>query len=108
MARSILPVSHPGRAGVVSPTETAGDTANGHVMANTGRTILTVRNADTTSHTITFVIPATIDGQQVADRTASIAAGASMDFGQFSLEFYTAQLAINVDSAQLKLTAREP
>lgn len=108
MARGIIPVTRPSRSGVASPTEVAGDPTNGHVVANTGRTIITVRNADSASHTVTWVIPGKVDDQPVTARTASIPAGVSRDFGQFQIDIYGAQLAINVDSAQLKLVAREP
>lgn len=108
MARTVLPVVQAARNGVTSPTEQAGDTTNGHVVTNSGRTIVTVRNADTSAHSVTFVTPGTVDGQAVGDRTASVPASTSMDFGDFPTSVYGSQMAITVDSAQLKLVAREP
>lgn len=108
MARTVLTPVHPDRGGVTSPTEQNGDTTNGHVVANSGRTIITVRNADTNPHSVTFVTPGTVDGQAVGDRTVSIPASTSMDFGGFPTSVYGSQMAITVDSAQLKLVAREP
>jgi hypothetical protein len=107
MARTVLPVTHPTRDGVASPTEQTGDTANGHVVKNTGRTIVTVRNADTSSHNVTFQTPGTVDGLAIGDRQESIPASSSQDFSGFPPSEYGSQMNIDVDSTQLKLVARE-
>jgi hypothetical protein len=109
MPRTVLPVTTVARGGVTPPVEQAGDSTNNHVLANSGRTILTVRNADVSNpHTVTFVVVPTVDGLAVTNRIVSIAAATSQDFGRFQPEVYGSQMGINVDSAQLKLTAREP
>lgn len=108
MARTVLPVTRPARGGVASPTEQAGDPTNGHIVANSGKTLITIRNADTSDHQATIVTPGTVDGQAIADRQVTITAGASVDFGGFQPSIYGSQLSIDVDSAQLKLAAREP
>src|SRR5690349_4664641 len=105
MARTVLPVTQAVRGGVASPTEQAGDPTNGHVVTNSGRTILTVRNADTSSHQVTFETPGTVDGQAIADRVVTVAASSSQDFGDLPTSVYGTQLKIDVDSAQLKLVA---
>lgn len=109
MARTVLTPVQATRAGVASPTEANGDPANGHVVRNTGRTIITVRNADASNpHSVTFVLPGTVYGQAVADQVVSIPASSSRDFGGFPVDGFGAQMAIDVDSAELKLVAREP
>ncbi|MCW2904927.1 MAG: hypothetical protein JWO67_7192 [Streptosporangiaceae bacterium] len=108
MPRIVLPVTVPSRDGVPSPTEQAGDVTNGHVVTNTSRTIITVRNADTAPHNVTFVTPGTVDSQPVGDRTVAVGATSTVDFGRFNTDTYGSQMAITVDSAMLKLTAREP
>lgn len=108
MARTILPVTQAVRGGVTSPTEQAGDTVNGHQVRNSGRTVITVRNADTASHSVTFGTPGTVDGLAIADRQVAIPASSSMDFGDLPTSVYGSQVFIDVDSAQLKLVAREP
>lgn len=109
MARAVLTPTRPTRDGVARVAEADGNTVDGHVVANTGRTVITVRNADAGgAHSVTFVIPATIDGQAVADRTVSIPASTSRDFGSFPIGIYASQMAINVDSTQVKLQALEP
>jgi hypothetical protein len=108
VARTVLPVVHATRGGVTSPAEQNGDATNGHVVTNSGRTIVTVRNADTSAHSVTFVTPGTVDSQAIADRTVSVPASTSMDFGGLPTSIYGSQLQINVDSTQLKLVAREP
>jgi hypothetical protein len=109
MPKTILPVTRPSRDGVASPTDQAGDPTNGHVVTNSGKTIITVHNADASNpHNVTFVTPGTVDGLAVGDRLVAIAASASRDFGDFPTNVYGSQMAITVDSAQLKLVAREP
>lgn len=109
MARAVIPSINPDRDGVTMPTEQAGDTTNGHVITNTGKTIIVVRNADASNpHSVTFVTPATVDGQAIADRTESIPASTAQGFGDFQLEVYGRALGVNVDSSQLKLYGLEP
>lgn len=109
MPRVVLVPTRPTRAGVARVAEADGNTTDGHVVANTGRTVVTVRNADGAgAHSVTFVIPGTVDGQAVSDRTVSIPASTSRDFGGFPTDVYSSQMAINVDSTQLKLQALEP
>jgi hypothetical protein len=107
MPRTVLPVTRPTRDGVASPTEQTGDIANGHVVTNTGRTIITVRNADTASHQVTFGTPGTVDGLAIADRLEPVPASSSVDFSGFPPSIYGSQMNIDVDSTQLKLVARE-
>jgi hypothetical protein len=108
MARTVLSVTKAVRGGVASPTEANGDSTNGHVVTNTGKTIITVRNADTNPHSVTFITPGTVDGQAVGDRVVSIPASSSRDFGGLPTSVYGSQMQIDVDSSQLKLVAREP
>lgn len=109
MARGIINPTRPTRAGVTDVAEVNGDPTNGHVVANSGRTVVRVRNADASNpHSVTFVIPGTVDGQAIADRTVSIPASATRTFGSFPIGWYTQQLAIDADSSELKLTALEP
>jgi hypothetical protein len=107
MPRTVLPVSRPARTGTAPPVEQTGDTGNGHVVTNTGRTIITVRNADTASHNVTFQTPGTVDGLPIGDRTVAVAPSSALDFAGFPTSIYGSQMAIDVDSTQLKLTARE-
>ncbi|MFC6885289.1 MULTISPECIES: hypothetical protein [Actinomadura] len=109
MARIPLAATRPARGGVTAVAEVDGNTVDGHVVTNTGRTVITVRNADASNpHSVTFVLPQTIDGQAVADRVVSIPASATRTFGGFVTEWYSQRLSIDVDSTQLKLQALEP
>ena len=109
MPRTVLPVVSVARGGVAAPTEQTGDTVNNHVVTNTGRTIITVRNADgAASHNVTFVITNTVDGQAVTNRTVAVAQSATLEFGKFQPDIYGTAMGINVDSTQLKLSALEP
>lgn len=109
MARNALPIANPTRDGVAIPTEQAGDATNGHVVTNTGKTLIFVRNADASNpHSVTFVTPGTVDGQAIGDRTVSIAISTTRVFSEFATNVYGRTMAINVDSTQLKLYALEP
>lgn len=108
MARASIPTAAPSRDGVALASEQTGDSSNGHVITNTGRTLIIIRNADTSDHTATFVIPGTVDGQAIADRTVTVPASSSRVYGKFSTSVYGRTLAVNVSSSQLKLSALEP
>jgi hypothetical protein len=109
MPRTVVPVTALARTGVAAPTEQNGDITNGHVVANSGRTEIVVRNADAAgAHSVTFVTPGTVDGLAVADRTVSIPISSTVRFGRLPTGVYGSQLGIDVDSAQLKLLAFEP
>jgi hypothetical protein len=107
MPRTVLPISRPARTGTAAPAEQTGDTVNGHVVTNTGRTIITVRNADTSSHNVTFQTPGTVDGLPIGDRTVAVPSSSGLDFAGFPPSVYGSQMNIDVDSTQLKLVARE-
>ncbi|MFF7901187.1 hypothetical protein ACIO02_34010 [Streptomyces sp. NPDC087568] len=109
MARASLPVTKLSDAGSPDPTPVDGDTVNGHSLPNTGRTVLRVRNADSTNpHTLTLVPPITVAGKRVEDTKVVVPAGATLSFGSLSTALYGSSTPIDVDSAQLKLQAFEP
>lgn len=106
MARTPVPLTAVTRAGIAPPAETNGDAANNHVISNNGRVILLVRNSGTTvARTLTLRVRGLIDGQTVTPRTVSIPTEASRYIGPFPTEAYGAQLEVDVDNAELKLTA---
>ncbi|RDG37948.1 hypothetical protein [Streptomyces corynorhini] len=94
-------------AGVADPVETDGDPVNGHSMANTGKTVLRVRNDSTDTLTLTLVTPITVGGKAVEDTDAEIPAGTTRTFGSLPPALYGTSLAINA-GADLKLLAFEP
>lgn len=109
MARTrIAPVAL-SRDGIAPAAEQNGDPVNGHVVPNSGRTMIEVRNADAAgAHQVTFITPGVVDGQPVGDRLESIPASTSRRFGRFPATVYGSALAIDVDSAQLKIAVYEP
>lgn len=106
MARTAVPVSALSRAGVAPPSETDGDATNGNSVINDGQTFLLVRNSNgaSTARTITFRPSAKVDGQSVT-RAVSIDAAASRYFGPFPTGIYGRTLQVDVDNAELKLSA---
>lgn len=106
MARGAIPVSALSRAGVAPPSETNGDATNNHSVVNDGATFLLVRNSNgaSTARTVTFRPTSTVDGQSVT-RAVSIAAAASRYFGPFPTGIYGRSLLVDVDNAELKLSA---
>lgn len=105
MPRVAVPVTQITRAGVAAPAETNGDPVNNHSVPNNGRMFLEVRNSGSVSRTVTFRFPGVVDGQAVTPRAVSLAAAAIRRFGPFPTGDYGSQLLVDVDNAELKLTA---
>lgn len=106
MPRVAIPVTQPTRAGIAPPAEINGDPANDHTMANNGRTMLIARNADAGgAHPVNIRLNGTVDGQAIADRVISVPLSATRWIGPFPVSQYGSQLLVDVDSAQIKLTA---
>lgn len=107
MARVSVPVTTITRAGVAPAAEVNGDSTNNHVVANDGKTVLLVRNANgsSTARTLTVVIQGAIDGFAPTPRTYSIPAAASRYIGPFDTVAYGTLMQVNVDNAELKLSA---
>lgn len=109
MARVVIPAVALTPDGAANPTEANGDTTNGHFVTNTGKTNVTVRNADAGgAHSVTFLTPITVGGKAVADQVVSIPASSTREFGNFAVSLYGSTLQVDVDSTQLKLAARQP
>lgn len=64
--------------------------AGGDVFENTGSELLAIKNGGGGAITLTAVTPATVDGQAVADLTASIGAGETRLVGPFPTAYYSA------------------
>lgn len=88
-------------------TPTTGDPTNGHYVANTGLTTVVVTNTNgaSTSHTVTWNLVGSKDGQGIKPRTKVIPAGKTYRFGPFPTDAYGGQLNIDVDHAELTLKA---
>jgi len=105
MPRVALTLNDVSRGGLVVPAETNGDATNNHTVTNDGKVFVLVRNSGAGARTVTFVTPGTVDAQAVADRAVSMTAGQSRYFGPFPPTDYGDPLSIDVDNAELKLTA---
>lgn len=65
-------------AGLVpSMTAPAGTGSTSGDIVDVGRNILVVKNGDVSSMTVTVETPETVDGLDIADRTVTVAAGAT-------------------------------
>lgn len=97
------------RAGLNQATATAttGVPADGHKVINRPGTFVEVKNTNgaSTARTVTFVIVGGKDGQAIAPRTKSIAAGVTYKFGPFPSEMYGGHILIDVDHAELTIAA---
>jgi hypothetical protein len=107
MPRTAVPVTKITRAGVANATEVNGDPTNNHVIANDGKTWLEARNSNgaSTARTVTIHLSAVVDGQTVTSRTKAVPAGTTQKFGPFPIVQYGDQVQVDVDNAELKLTA---
>jgi hypothetical protein len=107
MARSAIPVYAITRAGIVAPTETTTDVANGNTLPNNGATWLAVRNSNgaSTTRTLTVQVSTTVDGQAVTPRPYPVAAGVTRYIGPFPIATYGQNLLLNPDNAELRVIA---
>ena len=108
MARSTLTVTSITKAGVAPPAETNGDPTNNHLLPNDGtNTFLLARNSNGASvaRTLTVRLQGSVDGQAITPKTYSIPAGASRYIGPFDTARYGSSVQVDVDNAELKLTA---
>ncbi|WP_250029805.1 hypothetical protein [Paractinoplanes maris] len=108
MPRATLTVNNITKAGIAVPTETNGDTVNGHSLPNDGaKTFLLARNSNgaSTARTLTVRLQGSVDGQAITPKTYSIPAGQSRYIGPFDTSRYGSSVAVDVDNAELKITA---
>ena len=105
MPRVNVPATVVTRDGVEPPAEVTGDTTNNHFVYNDGRTVLLVRNSGASGHTLTVNIKRTVDGQTAEARTVAVPASESRYVGPFPVADYGDQVEVDVDHAELLLTA---
>lgn len=106
MARATIPVTTSTTKGVVWAAEQNGDAVEGHVLANSGRERLFVRNASVdTGYDVTIRFNKTVDGQAVTSYVEEVAFGTTQVFGPFDTENYGTSVLIDVENANLKLRA---
>jgi archaellum component FlaG (FlaF/FlaG flagellin family) len=106
MPRVNLPHTQISRAGIAPGSEVTGDPSNNHSTANDGKVFLLARNSGSGSaRTVTLKIPTVVDGQAVASRTVSVPISSSKYIGPFPPGDYGNVLEVDVDHAELKLTA---
>jgi hypothetical protein len=107
VARAAIPVTIISRTGVAPVAETNGDPVNNHTVANDGRTVLLVRNSNgaAVARTLTVRLSGAVDGQGITPRTYSIPAAASRYIGPFGTTEYGTSMQVDVDNAELKLSA---
>lgn len=86
MARTALATQQIARTGVV-PSYTSAN-ADGHSVANRGRTFVHVKNGGGGSINVTLVTPVTVGGRAVGDDVIAVAAGAEKMIGPFQESVY--------------------
>jgi len=83
---------------------TAADVANGNLCYNDGATVLVLLNTDSSTHTLTVQMSSGSDGQTTGPRSLTVAISANQQWtGVFPVQFYSNQLAFNLDSALVKV-----
>jgi hypothetical protein len=105
MARVAVPVTAITKAGVAPPAETNGDATNHHSVSNDSRTVLLCRNNGASTRTVSVLLSGTVDGQAITARSISIPTSASRYIGPFDTTRYGTTLLVNVDHADLRLSA---
>lgn len=90
MARTALAVTPVTVAGV-AVSGAAPDASNGNTVPNNGRTMLSVKNADSSSHTVTikaYPKGVTPGGLTVTDKVVTVVNGTTMLIGPFPPSIY--------------------
>lgn len=106
MPRVNVPVTSITRAGVAPATEVNGDATNNHSLANTGDCWIEVRNSGSTvARVLSAHFVNNVDGVTVDPKTWSIPTSSTRRIGPFPTRLYGTTLLIDVDNAELKLTA---
>lgn len=106
MPRVNVPVTLITRSGVAPATEVNGDATNNHSVVNDGLVWIEVRNSGSTvARTVSANFANTIDGQTTPAKTWSIPTSSTRRIGPFPVRYYGDTLLIDVDNAELKLTA---
>lgn len=83
--------------GLTPSTEAA--VADGHFLPNDGRRVVYVENSGASSVGVTAVIPLTVDGIDVTDKTVSVPAGGSMWLGPYGREYDQDDGSVHIDYA---------
>lgn len=91
------------RTGVDISAGTAADAANGNVVANDGRLALLCKNTGGTPYTVTVAFAEKVDGQTVAPRVVSLAAGAFEALGPYPPDEYGDQLSVTAENAAVTI-----
>jgi hypothetical protein len=104
MARTSIPVTVLGRAGVAPPAQTNGDHANGmYVAGNDGTIWLEIQNTDGVSRNVGFAFFGnSVDGVAIPDKIVAVGSGATLLAGPWPVRFYgqsDGSLWVNPDSA---------
>lgn len=107
MPRVSVPVNALTTSGIAPAAEVNGDPVNNHAVANDGRTFVLVRNSNgaATARTLTIVVQGAVEGQGITPKTVSVPAAASRYLGPFNTTNFGSELQLNVDNAELKLSA---
>lgn len=107
MARTVVPVNRLSHVTLVTgPSETTGDTVNGHVIANDGSTSLDLRNSGSSSPTVTVSCPAGYDTNLTAGpRVYTLSPNKTSYTGTFPVSLYGPTLVVDVSSTAVRILA---
>lgn len=105
MPRVDVPVTQITRTGIPDTTPTVGDPVNQHSVVNDGTVWVEVENTGASSRTLSALFANAIDGVTVDAKTWAIAAGARRRIGPFPIRYYGNTLQLDVDNAELELSA---
>ncbi len=103
MAAVDVPVTQAVRSGngALRPTQTNGDSVNGHTATNNGNMILEVENTGGSPATVTvnFSAATSVDGQTVAPEVSTIANGTARILGPWPVQWFGPQLSFTTNTS---------
>lgn len=107
MARGVLSATVGTTSGVTMVAPVTGDPANGHQVANSGRTKILVKNTGAGARWVKFSVFRTVDNQTVTAVNRSIPAGTTKVFSGFGQDDYGTTLLVDVEHAEVTLQVVE-
>lgn len=105
MAATAVPVQSITTDGVVRGAEVNGDTVNGHSVINDGKTTLIARNSGASPYTVTVAITRTVQGQAVASKVYTVAAGAEQWIGLYPTDDVGPVAGFTTNNAAMRFLA---
>ena len=107
MARGFINTYVSDKDGTVLGVETTGNTVDGHLLQNSGKTKFTARNSGGSPYMVTIRFARTVSNQTVTPIVKTVPAGEIHVFGPYPVSDFGTQIQIDVNNAAIMLRGIE-